>query len=78
LDNDINNILIVCLVLLVVIIVFIRVALKVRKYGGSLTTVMYGATDEFYNKDKKNAIEYVVEQKAGKKTNQQNSGELDN
>jgi len=39
-----------------------------------MTTLMYGATDEFYNKEKKKAIEYVVEQKAGKKTKDNLSG----
>jgi len=40
-----------------------------------MTTLMHGAIDGFYNKDKKRAVEYTTEQKAGKKMNQQSSGE---
>jgi hypothetical protein len=72
---DILDIIFVFAVLVIVIFVFIRIAIKLRKSGGSMTTLMYGATDEFYNKEKKKAIEYISEQKADKKTNEQTSGE---
>ena len=39
-----------------------------------MTTLMHGAADGFYNKDKKKAIEYTTEQKAGKKMSEQSSG----
>jgi hypothetical protein len=60
-----------------VVFAFIRIAFKIRRGGGSFTTLMYGATDEFYNKEKKKAIEYVAEQKAGKKMTEETSGESD-
>ena len=39
----------------------------------SLTTTMLGATDLFYDKEKKNAIRQIVEMKAGKKQEEQSS-----
>jgi hypothetical protein len=73
--NATFNILFVIIILAAVIFVFIRIAVKIRRGGGSFTTLMYGATDEFYNKDKKKAIEQVIEQKAGKKMTEDTSGE---
>jgi hypothetical protein len=73
--EDILYIVFALLLLLVVIYIFIRIAVKVRRGGGSLTTLMHGASDGFYNKDKKKAIEYTTEQKAGKKMSEQSSGE---
>jgi hypothetical protein len=74
-NNDIYNILFVFLALAIAVFVFVRISMKVRRHGGSMTTLMYGATDEFYNKENKKAIEYVVEQKAGKKTKDDLPGE---
>jgi len=62
-------------ILLAAVLIFIRIAVKIRRGGGSITTLMHGAIDGFYNKDKKRAVEYTTEQKAGKKMNQQSSGE---
>ena len=73
-NSDTFNILIVILILMLAVSVFIRIAFKIRRGGGSMTTLMYGATDEFYNKDKKKAIEYIAEEKAGKKTKDDLSG----
>jgi len=60
--------------LLAAVLIFIRISVKVRRGGGSMTTLMHGAVDGFYNKDKKKAIEYTTEQKAGKKMSEQSSG----
>jgi hypothetical protein len=73
--EDTLDIILVFAVLLIVIFIFIRIAVKIRRGGGSMTTLMYGATDEFYNKDKKKAIEYIAEQKANKKMTEQTPGE---
>ncbi|MHB1687764.1 MAG: hypothetical protein ACYCVH_10355 [Ignavibacteriaceae bacterium] len=73
--NDIISLLVVATVLIVVIIVFIRIALNVRKYGGSLTTTMFAATYEFLNKDKRKAVEEIVEMKANKKMEEESSDE---
>jgi len=66
-DNDTLSLLVVAVLLLVVVIVFIRIALNLRKYGGSLTTTMFASTYEFLNKDKREAVEEIVEMKANKK-----------
>ena len=74
-QEDIIYIVLAFLLLLAVVLIFIRIAVKVRRGGGSMTTLMHGASDGFYNKDKKKAIEYTTEQKAGKKMSEQSSGE---
>ncbi len=39
-----------------------------------MTTFMLGTTEAFYNRDKKKAADEIVEQKADKKLNEQDSG----
>ena len=73
-SKDTIDIILVFVLLLTAAMVFIRIAVKVRRGGGSMTTLMHGAVDGFYNKDKKKAIEYTTEQKAGKKMKEQSSG----
>ena len=73
-QEDILYFVLAFVLLLSVVLIFIRIAVKVRRGGGSMTTLMHGAADGFYNKDKKKAIEYTTEQKAGKKMNEQSSG----
>ena len=72
--SDILTLIFTGVVLIVAIVGFIVIALKSRKSLGGLTHIMYGATDEFYTADKKRAIEVVVEQKAGKKMEEQETG----
>ncbi|MCX6169054.1 MAG: hypothetical protein NTX65_06935 [Ignavibacteriales bacterium] len=71
-DNDSLNLLAAALVLAAVIYLFIRVAQRIRKHGGSLTSSMFASTYEFYNKEKKAAIEQMVEQKVRKMEEQEN------
>ena len=66
-ENETLSLIVLAISLLIVIIVFIRIAIRVRKYGGSLTTTMFAATYEFLNKDKREAVEEIVEMKANKK-----------
>ncbi len=73
--KDTFDIILVFGILAAVVLVFIRIAVKIRRGGGSMTTLMYGATDAFYDKDKRKAIEYVAEQKANKKMAEQTSGD---
>jgi hypothetical protein len=73
-SDDILYIVLAFILLLAVVFIFIRIALRMRRSGGSMTTLMHGAADGFYNKDKKRAIEYTTEQKAGKKMKKQSSG----
>jgi hypothetical protein len=74
-SDDILYIVLAIILLLAVVFIFIRIALRIRRSGGSMTTLMHGAADGLYNKDKGKAIEYTTEQKAGKKMNEQSSGE---
>jgi hypothetical protein len=63
-------------VLLVFVVIVAIIIMKIRKYGGSISsTTMYGTTDMFYDKDKRRGIEMVVEQKANKKLEEQKSAE---
>lgn len=61
--------------LVFVIYLFVRISLKVRKGGGTMTTTVHGALDAFYNKEKKKAVEIVVEKQADKKLDEQSSTE---
>ena len=63
------------IILIVVLLGFIKIALKIRKSGGAMTTTVHGALDSFYNKDKKIAVETVVEQQANKKLEEQSSSD---
>ena len=39
-------------VLILVVAVFVRISLRLRRGGGSLTTTVLGATDEFLTRDR--------------------------
>ncbi|HAB50963.1 MAG: hypothetical protein A2315_17315 [Ignavibacteria bacterium RIFOXYB2_FULL_35_12] len=56
-------------------VTFIRIALRIRRNGGSITTTVFAATYDFYNKDKRKAIEVISEQKASKKMEEQLSNQ---
>jgi hypothetical protein len=62
-------------ILLIAVIIFIRIAMRIRKNGGALTTTFFAATYDFYNKEKRKAIEVIAEQKAGKKMEEQRTDE---
>lgn len=72
-DSDLISLLLVRFLLLIIFVGIIIIARK-RKFGFQ-STALFGATHEFYDKDKKAAIEIMVEQKAGKKMEEQSSGE---
>ena len=76
--NDLISLLVVAATLIAVIYIFIRIAVRLRKYGGSLTTTLFASTYEFLNKDKQKAVEEIVETKANKKLEEQKSGEENN
>lgn len=75
--DDFISFILVIFLLALFIFLFLRVSGRLRKGGGSLTTFMLGATDGFYNRDKKKAADEIVEQKADKKLNEQDSGEIE-
>ena len=72
-SNDTLSLIIVASIVLLVIIVFIRIAVNLRKYGGSQTTTMFASTYEFLNQDKREAVEEIVEMKANKKMEEEAS-----
>lgn len=74
--QDLSTVLVIFFVLIGVVVIFVRVALRIRRNGGSLTTTVFAATYDFYNKDKRKAIEVISEQKAGKKMEEQASDQL--
>lgn len=61
--------------LILVVLVFIRISRSLRKGGGSMTTVSLGATDQFYNREKKEVAAEIVNRKANKKIEEQESDE---
>jgi hypothetical protein len=76
--NDTLSLVVVIVAIIAVIIVFVRVAIHLRKYGGSLATTMFAATYEFLNKDKREAVEEIVEMKANKKMEEESSDQPKN
>ena len=74
-NSDLLNISVVIILILLIIVFFIKVALRVRKYGGSLTTTMFASTYEFLNKDKREAVEEIVEMNANKKMKEESNSE---
>jgi hypothetical protein len=75
--DEITSIILPAAILLLVVIVFLRVSRRMRKRGGSLTSVLLGATYELHGKDRREAIEVIVEQKAEKKQKEPGSGDTD-
>jgi hypothetical protein len=71
--QDLSTLLVILFVLIAVVVIFVRVALRIRRNGGSLTTTVFAVTYDFYNKDKRKAIEVISEQKTGKKMEEQAS-----
>ena len=60
-----------CLAILVIVTgIFIRICIKLRRGGGSLTTTVLGATDGFLTHEKRKAAETIVNENAGKKFEQ--------
>ena len=74
-NSDAASLFILAVILLLIIVIFVHLALRIRRNGGSFTTTVFAATYEFYDKEKRNAIEVIAEQKAGKKMEEQSSDE---
>ena len=73
-----TDLLFISALILLIIYVFIRIALRIRKYGGSMTTTMFASTYEFLNKDKRDAVEEIVNMNANIKTEEEKSGQPEN
>jgi hypothetical protein len=73
--NDLLAILVVAGVIVLVIAIFVRTSMSLRKGGGSITTTVLGATHEMLTKDQRKAAETIVNVNAGKRLDEQRSGE---
>lgn len=76
------NILVIVLEILLIIVAVTAFAFLLTKYfrnarkgGGSMPVTIYGATDAFMDTNKKKAVEIIVEERAGKKMEEQSSDE---
>jgi hypothetical protein len=74
---EIIDFLLPAIIILAVLILFARISARLRKRGGSLTSLLLGATYEFYNQDHRKAAEVVVEERSDKKQKEQDSGDED-
>ena len=72
-EKETFELILLLIVLIVIIILFVRVTLRIRKYGGSLTTTMISSMYDFSNKDKRNAIEQIIETRANKKMEEEST-----
>lgn len=65
--SEILPLMIVAAVLILIIAGYVRICIRLRKGGGSLTTIGLGTTYEFMTKDRRKASETILNMKAGKK-----------
>jgi len=72
-NNDTLSIYLVISLILLILFIFIKIAIRLRKYGESMTTTMFASTYEFLNKDKRKAAEEIVEMKANKKPEEEST-----
>jgi hypothetical protein len=68
--SDLISMACVAFIVILVIAVFIRTSIRLRRGGGSLTTSVLGATDGFLTQEKSKAAETIVNENAGKKFEQ--------
>jgi hypothetical protein len=73
--NDFLAILTPFFIIGIIFFLLLKIALKIRRKGGGLTHIVYGANQEFLTKDQNKAIEVVVNRNANKKEEEQESGE---
>ncbi len=61
---NITTFIILLVVIFILLTFFFLTYLRLRKRGGSLTTVMFGAIYEFFNLQQREQVEQVVEHKS--------------
>ncbi len=71
------SLLLVPILLIIVSFLFIKIAIRTRKFGGSMTTNLLASTYDFMNKEKRKASEEIVEIKSDKKMEEESNGELE-
>jgi hypothetical protein len=74
-SNDTLSLLIVLLLLILVFYILVKISMRLKRGGGSMTTISLGATDEFLNKDRSKAAETIVNQNAGKNPSEEKSAQ---
>ena len=78
LTSDIIPLIVVGVIVLSVVAILVVITMRVRRRGGSPTTIGLGATHEFLNKDRRKAVEVIVNVKAVRRLGSQTSGAPDN
>jgi hypothetical protein len=68
--NELLSLVFILVLLIAIIGTFIRICVRLRSGGGSLTTIVLGATDGFLTHEKSKAAETIVDENAGKKFEQ--------
>lgn len=63
------------IILVLVTFFFLRISRRMRKRGGSFASLLLGSTYELHGRDRREAIEVIVEQRAGKKQKETESGD---
>lgn len=74
-DTDLFYQIIVAIIIIILVILLIWMAFRLRKTGGSMAIKMHAATYEFLSKDKRMAVEEVVEEKSLHKRKEDESGQ---
>ena len=65
-SSEVVSYIVVVVLLVLVVGIFIRITIRLRRGGGSLTTVVLGSTDAFLSSDRRKAAETIVNENAGK------------
>jgi hypothetical protein len=68
--NEALSLLSILGLLILVVGTFVRICIRLRRGGGSMTTTVLGATDAFLTHDRRKAAETIVNENAGKKLEQ--------
>jgi len=76
-EKNMIDILVPVIIILVVVIVFLKISVRARKRGGSMTSVVLGSTYELHSQDRRKAMEVVLQRHAGQKNKEQDSGDSD-
>ncbi|UCF79561.1 MAG: hypothetical protein JSW03_04775 [Candidatus Eiseniibacteriota bacterium] len=75
--NTLISIGVAFVILAVVLTIFVRICRKARRGGGGSAVVTLGALYDLHNKDRRAAIETIVEVNAGKELEEQKSSDTE-
>lgn len=67
------SLLLIIVLIALLILIFIKIAIRLRKHGGSMTITTFASTYEFLNKDRREAVEEIVEMKSNKKLEEEST-----